>query len=46
MWPNPQKTADADFVTFGEDTLMENFIFCTVNEPFETRNFFKKQDSS
>ena len=43
MWPNPQKTAD--FVTFSEETLMENFIFRAVNEPLETRNFFKKQDS-
>ena len=28
MWPNLQETAD--FVTFTEKSLMENFIFCAV----------------
>ena len=28
MWPNSQETAD--LVTFTEETLMENFIFCAV----------------
>ena len=28
MWPNPLKIKD--LVTFTEDSLMENFIFCTV----------------
>ena len=28
MWLNPQGTPD--FVTFTEETLMENFIFCAV----------------
>ena len=28
MWPNPHETAD--LVTFTEETLMENFIFCAV----------------
>ena len=28
MWSNPQETAD--LVTFTEETLMENFILCTV----------------
>ena len=28
MWPNPLETVD--FVTFTEETLMENFIFCAA----------------
>ena len=28
MWPNPQETAD--LVTFNEEILQENFIFCAV----------------
>ena len=28
MWPNPQE--NADFVTFSEEILNENFIFCAV----------------
>ena len=28
MWPNPQETAD--LVTFTEEILKENFIFCAV----------------
>ena len=28
MCPNPQETAD--LATFTEETLTENFIFCTV----------------
>ena len=28
MWPNPQEITD--LVTFTEETLMENFIFCSV----------------
>ena len=28
MWPNTQDTAD--LVTFTEEALMENFIFCAV----------------
>ena len=33
MWPNPQEPAD--LVTFTEETLMENFIFCAVLQSFE-----------
>ena len=29
MWPNPQETTD--LVTFTEESLMENFIFCAVS---------------
>ena len=29
MGPNPQETAD--LVTFTEEILMKNFIFCAVN---------------
>ena len=29
MWPNPQETAD--LVTFTEEILMKNFIFCAVS---------------
>ena len=29
MWPNPQETAD--LVTFTEEILMKNFIFCAVH---------------
>ena len=39
MWLNPQETAE--LVTFTEEILMENFIFCAV----PTRNFVKKFDS-
>ena len=28
MWPNPRETAD--LVTFSEEFLMENLIFCSV----------------
>ena len=37
MWPNSQETAD--LVTFMEEILMENFIFCAVlhQEPENSR---------
>ena len=30
MWPNPQ--FPADLVTFSEEILKENFIFCTAED--------------
>ena len=39
MWANPQKSAD--LVTFTEEILMENFIFCAGLRPFWDRKLVK-----
>ena len=35
MWPNTQETTD--LVTFTEEILNGNFIFCKVSDPYSVR---------
>ena len=39
MWPNPQETSD--LVTFTEEILNENFIFCAVEYGSNTSQIVK-----
>ena len=38
MWPNPQETAD--LVTFTEEILMENLIFCAADAKWRLFGIF------
>ena len=40
MWPNPQETAG--LVTFTEEILIENVIFCAADDVAETGRNTKK----
>ena len=43
MWPNPQETAD--LVTFAEEILNGNFIFCPVNRSSSCTNYLRFRSS-